>query len=369
MRTAIDVTWDQVLAFRMHRHLLADRDATKPGQVASRLCGLHAQLASTADASVSARSDLPAGSAAHALSSRALIKTWMMRGTLHLFDSDDHSAYAAAGTIRTGYRTQSWLDYHKVTLAQMDSIIEAAPHVLAGRELTREELAKAIASETGEPDLEDLLRSGWGDLLKPSAYRGDLCFGSGLDRNVTFVRPRDWIGPAPEPVDSTTAVAIIARRYLRTYGPATRADMVRWWGGKASEAGQMLRRITDETIQVNIEGYPALMLKIDVDVLVNSSIRDEPMVRLLPAFDPYVGGSAPRAHPSVVPSGAKDLIFRPQGWQSAVMADRGRMVGVWTRDGRVLRLEPFERLGSDLVAAFEQEASRLSPDLDIAWAE
>ena len=30
--------------------------------------------------------------------------------------------------------------------------------------------------------------------MKPSAYRGELCFGLGQGKTVTFMNPRAWIG-------------------------------------------------------------------------------------------------------------------------------------------------------------------------------
>ena len=44
----------------------------------------------------------------------------------------------------------------------------------------------------------DALRSGWGTLLKPLAWQGDLCFGPSRGNRTTFMRPEDassrWAG-------------------------------------------------------------------------------------------------------------------------------------------------------------------------------
>src|SRR3954468_12001211 len=81
--TALD--WDHVRAWRGRRHHLTTR-ATDPDRVVSALCGLHAQLASSAELTLHARVEgLARGWVAGALwARRALVKTWAMRGTLHL---------------------------------------------------------------------------------------------------------------------------------------------------------------------------------------------------------------------------------------------------------------------------------------------
>jgi hypothetical protein len=56
--------------------------------------------------------------------------------------------------------------------------------------MTREQLADGIAKRADNPNLRGVLLSGWGALLKPSAFRGDLCFGPNQGQNVTFGRQK-----------------------------------------------------------------------------------------------------------------------------------------------------------------------------------
>ena len=58
----------------------------------------------------------------------------------------------------------------------------------------RDELARAVAERTASAHLADKLRESWGALLKPAAFRGDLCFAPSQGRHVRFVRPREWLG-------------------------------------------------------------------------------------------------------------------------------------------------------------------------------
>jgi hypothetical protein len=189
------VTSERVRAFRLARHRLDKR--APPGalvEVTRALCGVHAQLTSSAEVSLWARVDgLERDDVRHALEeARSLVKTWAMRGTLHLLPADDLPLYVAVLGARWDSVPDSWLRGHGVTRAQFEAIVEHVPRALDGRPRTREQLADRVAQAAG-PEIRELLLSGWGALLKPSAHRGELCFGPNRGRNVTFVRPDRWL--------------------------------------------------------------------------------------------------------------------------------------------------------------------------------
>jgi len=83
----LQLTWRQAAAWRVRRqHLDRRRPPRDILAVASRLCGLHAQLMSSAELTLWARTDsLDRQAVQRALwQDRSLVKTWAMRGTLHL---------------------------------------------------------------------------------------------------------------------------------------------------------------------------------------------------------------------------------------------------------------------------------------------
>src|SRR3954469_22949031 len=145
------MTWAQVRAFRARRHFL---DARAPAgsllPVVARLSGLHAQLLSSAELSAWARiDDLGAGEVTKALfRDRTLVKTWAMRGTLHLLPVFElgiwHAAFGAFGH----FLWDSWLRYAGLSKEELLDILDAIPRALAKGPLTREELAVAIGRIT-----------------------------------------------------------------------------------------------------------------------------------------------------------------------------------------------------------------------------
>jgi uncharacterized protein YfaQ (DUF2300 family) len=78
----LKVSWPQALAWRLHRQLLDPVTRQSVPDVVRRLCGVQAQVASSADLAVRLRrQSSSAGDVNRALSGGRLIKTWAMRGT------------------------------------------------------------------------------------------------------------------------------------------------------------------------------------------------------------------------------------------------------------------------------------------------
>ena len=79
----------------------------------------------------------------------------------------------------------------------------------------------AVGRRRGFKGVAEGLRSGWGTLLKPIAWQGDLVFGPSQGPRVTFTTPEAasarWAG-LPQ-TDGAARTAI--RAYLGAYGPAT----------------------------------------------------------------------------------------------------------------------------------------------------
>ena len=95
----LKLTWPQVLAFRLQRHFIEEH-ATRGDllSVVSRVCGLHAQVMSSAELAAWARIDgLNQDDVSTALwQKRTLVKSWAMRRTLYLFTAADFPVYLAA---------------------------------------------------------------------------------------------------------------------------------------------------------------------------------------------------------------------------------------------------------------------------------
>lgn len=314
------MTLDEVLRRRIERHLLGTERGADVVEVARRVSGVHAQVASSAQAAADLRLGAPAGLEQALWSDRTLVRTWAARGTLHLLPAGDLPFWVAAMSTRSRETTGSWLRYHGITAEQMADIIAALPDVLGDEPMTRAELAEAVIAATGHEDLRGPLTQGFGAVLKPLAFRGLLCSGPPRGRNVTFVAPRAWLGDW-EPVGTEEAVDRLVLGYLDAYGPADFTEFARWFDLKPPLARKSFARLDLEPV----DGFGFLPAGAARPVGGES-------VLLLPAFDPYVVGSLRRL--DVVSSGPRSAISRPQGWISPTLVVNGRIEGVWEeRDG------------------------------------
>jgi Winged helix DNA-binding domain len=365
----LELSWSQVHAFRLERHHLVRRAAKKDlSRVVGEIGGVQAQVMSAAELQTGVRVDCRVGDVRDALWKRkTLVKTWLMRGTLHLVPAEDLPLFTAAMRTRSMRMRNSWLKYVQLSEPEFLALVEAIGEALDGQVLTRDELVEKVAK--GRPEhIRQVMRSGWGMILKPVARRGLLCFGPSRGQSVTFVRPPQWLSAWRE-VDTDEALVEVARRYLRAYGPATKEDFARWWGrwsgvGKAAWSG-----LGDELVPVAVEGRRADLLASDAERIAKP--RTAESVQLLPAFDPYVMGHSSRDH--IVEAANLSKVSRTAGWISAVVLVDGQVAGTWTHvapKGTLrITVEPFRRLSAKTMAEVRRRADSLAETLGLAKAD
>jgi hypothetical protein len=363
------LTWNQVHAWRLAQHGLSPRlEGEAFVEVASRVYGIHAQVMSAAELALGARTDglTPQDVQAALWQDRALVKTWAMRGTLHLLAAEDLPLYAAARRVDP----RKWVDFESygVSPKQWETALEAVPEILGSEPMTREQLAAAVAEQVGLPVLRELIASGgWGTPLKPSAFRGDLCFGPNQGKNVTFVNPRKWLRKW-ESVEPEAAFQEIARRYLRAYGPLTPHHFARWWNeGRVNVATKVFEQIEDELEPVDVEGWQALALRSTIEPMQQSAVSG--VIRLLPLFDVYVLDIGRAGEPILSKQHWKQ-VFRQQGWTTAVVLVDAIIKGVWdykTKGAQTtIKVEMFDPPTKPIQKGIEAEAARLGGFLNTA---
>ena len=360
--------WEQVNGWRLLQHCLSQRlNCQDFVKAVTQIGGIQAQVMSAAELGLWARTDgLVVQDVKSALwQDRTLVKTWAMRCTLYLLAASDFPLYVAA---RSTYQARNWeyyFSYYGIAPVEYEAFLAAVPHVLGSMPMTREQLATAVADEIGVPKLRTLITSaGWGSPLKPSALKGDLCFGPSQGQNVTFVNPRKWIKNW-ESVEPYAALQEVARRYLRAYGPATPENFAIWWGLQTVPARKLFQSLESELEEVDVEGWHAVALRTTLEAMQNLTVSDE--VRLLPLFDGYTFGCG-RDSEVHLSRTYKNLVFRPQGWISAVVLVNGGVSGVWEyrmqRGQMAVKVRMFSAPASALKWSIEEEAERLGGFLE-----
>jgi len=363
----VELSWPQVHAFRMQRHHLAAAGKQDLVKVAGDIGGAQAQVMSAAELQLAVRSGRPVTGVRTALwKDRSLVKTWLMRGTLHLIPAKDLPVYTAAMSGHWMRTRPSVLKYFGLTEAELTKLIETIGGVMNGEPKTREEII-AIAGKGQAERVREWLKSGWGGFLKPVARAGGLCFGPSRGQSVTFVRPENWIG-GWQAIHPEVAIGEVARRYLRAFGPATKNDFAYWWGHWPGVANAAWSAIAPELTTVSVEGSVAQILTSDIKRLPTAPSGS---VQLLPAFDPYLMGYASRDH--LFDAVHRSKVSRTAGWISPVVLVDGAVVGTWSFavSGKTLRVSvhPFGKLTAQTRTKVKERAESVAASLGLANAE
>ncbi len=276
---------------------------------------------------------------------RSVVRTWAMRGTLHMVCADDvrwivaliGPAVAARGARR---RLALGLDP-----PLCERILAAIPRILADRgPLVRGDLMEALIARGLAIDTSDQAPA---HIVLLAAARGIICRGPDRpDEEPTYVRLDDWVDPAP-PIDRDLALAELARRFVRSYGPAGARDLAYWSGLPAVDARRAFA-LADPATGAPPRGGAA-------------------PPRLLPAFDGYLLGHRDRS-PIVAPEHAALLTSGSWILPSVIVA--GRVVGTWSRrragPETILAVTPFERLPPRSLPGLRAEAAHVGRFLGVA---
>lgn len=290
-----------------------------------------------------------------------MLRTWAMRGTLHLIATEDAGWLVPLFAARISAWSRRRLAQLGISGSQRDRALAAVRRALGEGPLTRGQ-AMDVAARAGFA-VSAQTRTQLSILL---VAEGAACIGPHAGRESTLVATRDWIGE-PERCDRGAALAELARRYIAAFAPATERDFAAWSGLPLRDCRTGLERIAPELDEVRLGREAALVPK-------GRRLRSprSPVVCLLPAFDTYLMGYAGREH-AVDAQGERRILPGGGVLRPTICVD-GRLVGLWSskRSGKrlVVSLEPFEPLGDQVMDALADEARDVGrfEGVEASWA-
>ena len=330
------------LARIISQGLVEETAADNPVAAVDNMLALQAQLPSSIPWAINLRVKQPSVSAIdEAFESAELVRSWPMRGTIHVTSAKDH--HWLRQVLRHRYRT--WmrsLEEEGLTRARIEEAAQIAYSCIASAgPQSREELCAAWEQEgirTGtRPQREAALRAGEKgtfldrrNLFLALHIEGFLVGGPRRGNSFLFCDARPLPvaeGVAHGEADHEAALAELARRYAWGHGPVSVEDFSRWTSLTKRESRAALERAVrlrgDRPIVLGESGYQ----RADLDSLLSRCGDEARALISCPSFDEIHVGYADRssmasseAERAICP--AKNGMFRP------IVIKDGRVIAV-----------------------------------------
>ena len=353
----------QVAAFRLARHHFMDRVPSRVYLVCRDVCGVQAQVMSSAQMALWARiRNLKRSDVYDALwKKRTIVKTSAMRQTLHLLPASDFSIYIAAlkaSRLRAVHRLTAKFG---ITPKELEALDKAILKALRDGPVLQCKLRELVIAKGG-PNVQKWASMVW-SVFRSAIAQGLICYGPEQGQQVTLVRTDKWLPPQPS-TSEAVAQSYLVRRYLRAYGPATANDFAHWSGLSVREAKAAWGNMQGDLVEVTYNAKKASLLKEDLNVLHECDLRDW-IIRVLPGFDSFVLAHADKDH--LVPPHYYKRVFRNQGWISPVILFDGKVVGTWSyKRGSKISFEVslFKKFSKIILTKIEEQSADLARFLE-----
>jgi hypothetical protein len=249
------------------------------------------------------------------------IRTWPMRGTVHLVPPNDAHWMLELMGVRALAGAAKRRETIGLSERNAERGVEVLGTVLAGGgRLTR---AQCMAALT-EAGVDVGGQQGY-HLLWYASQKGVTCIAPHIGKEQTFALLDDW-APKPNRPTRDEALALIATRYFRSHGPATAADLARWTGLTLTDCRAGIAAAGDALAPVTVDG----VTMVADPALLDAGITHVDDWAALPGFDEYMLGYKDRS--MLMDDAHKDAII-PGGngiFQSTIV-QAGRVAATWKR--------------------------------------
>lgn len=298
------------------------------------------------------------GDVRSALDRGEIVRSWPMRGTLHLLAPEDLKWMLAITSDRL---IRGLAGRHRelgITPADVDAAAGIALQLVAGgAAASRAELFQAFEragqSAAGQRGIH---------LMGILCQRGLLVQGPLAGNQQLVVAFDDWITQSRS-LDRAEGTAEWLLRYFRSHGPATERDFSWWSGIPLTEVRAALARVRDELEEVTFEGTGYWMSP-ETAALLDEGVPAGRLVLALPGFDEFLLGYTDRSL-VLPPEHADKIVPGGNGVFRKTIVAGGLVVGTWevSRSGKAARVvpEPFDEVNGLRPAAqrsFELQAAK-----------
>jgi hypothetical protein len=254
-----------------------------------------------------------------ALATGQIVRTWPVRGTLHVVAAEDvHWILALCAPrmiVRNATRYQQ-LELDATTLRRSITLLRRA--LKGGKQYTRVEIGAILERNRIATQGQRLIH-----IIQHAALNGIVCHGPRRGKEFTFTLLNEWV-PASKARARSDAIAELTRRYFVGHGPATVRDFTWWSGLSTADARTGIESVASELGTEKLDGqtywfHPGAY-----------RANTKGACWLLPAFDEYIVAYADRRQVSMRLDGGAPLQTRGGMLDPVVVID-GQVVATWKR--------------------------------------
>jgi hypothetical protein len=211
---------------------------------------------------------------------RSLLRTWVMRKTIHLIPTEDAGWWLPLfepGIERWSRRRMAQLGLPEAKQRKALDVVAAA--LAEEGPLTRTEVRERVRRAGIGLDTQTGMH-----LALTAVTTGIACLGPDRGSQACLVRREDWLGKLPA-FQRGVALAELARVYLGAFAPATDRDFAYWSGLPLRDVRAGLAAIAGELEEVSVGGETMLAPR-----RAAPRLPREGQVRMLGNFDTYLLG-------------------------------------------------------------------------------
>jgi hypothetical protein len=354
MAAELQVGRAQVIAYRVAALGLAERGKDRPGDLAVLDLGVQEYTPGSVRVALAARTSAD-------LDDDRLIMVWAARGAPHLHRRSDLRALAKAlwpfsdADATSRIQSQQIREGMKLGIAAFTATAEAMRKVVT-KSMPRGEVSTQVSKLVPKSLTYDCRSCGArhiaGNVWQHSGLPGGVQVES-RGKDATLGPIKNWPG-VPE---KNEGIDDLIRLYLRLLGPATPAEVAKYFGSAPAE---MKRIWPEDLVEISVDGRRTWLPKSSVPDL--KSAKAASGVRLLPGMDALLQC---RDRDLLVPSRDQQKeVWKVLGNPGVVLVD-GEVAGVWRAKmaGRKridLTVTPFGSLTAKARKAVETEADQVA---------
>lgn len=274
-----------------------------------------------------------------ALRAGTIVRSWPMRGTLHLVLPEDLRwmlSLTSERLVRLSLARRAALALDD---RQLETARTAAAEALSGgRTMTREAIYRVFEAA----GISTAAQRGY-HVLWFLAQTGTLCFGPPDQKQQTFALLDEW-APGGRILERDEALGEFVLRYFRSHGPASIRDFS-WWSSTTLSEARIGLALVRGSLSFFVRDGEEFFFSDDVGEPASGGVR------LLPGFDEYLLGYQDR-RPQLSPAEAGIIVPGGNGMFLSTIVDDGAVVGTWRRTltgrGVSLDFQPFSKIGPRL---------------------